>query len=72
MNLYIFLQFSIGQKVWLLNPKYITQKVAIGTISGVGREPKLYFRKILEKWFKVFQSGCTRGSIPRNNLYVSK
>jgi hypothetical protein len=53
MNLYIFLQFSIGQKAWLLNPKCSTQKVAIGTISSVGRDHKFHFRKILEKWFKV-------------------
>jgi hypothetical protein len=39
--------------VWLLNPKWSTQKVAICIVNVVGGEHKFYFNEITEKWFKV-------------------
>jgi hypothetical protein len=47
------LQFSIGQEVWIMNPKRSTQKVAMGTISDVGGEAKFHFVDIPNKWFKI-------------------
>jgi hypothetical protein len=47
------MQFSTGQEVWLLNPRRSSQKVAVGTVSGIGGEKKFHFRKIPKKWFKV-------------------
>jgi hypothetical protein len=47
------LQFSVGEEVWLMNPKRSTQKVALGKVSGIGREHKFHFKEIPEKWFKV-------------------
>jgi hypothetical protein len=53
LNLSLFMQFSIGQEVWLLNPQRSSQKVAVGTVSGIGGEQKFHFREIPERWFKV-------------------
>jgi hypothetical protein len=39
--------------VWIMNPKWSTQKVAMGTISDVGREAKFHFVNIPDKWFKI-------------------
>jgi hypothetical protein len=36
-----------------MNPKWSTQKVAMGTISDVGREAKFHFVNIPDKWFKI-------------------
>jgi hypothetical protein len=36
-----------------MNPKRSTQKVATGTISGVGGEAKFHFVDIPDKWFKI-------------------
>jgi hypothetical protein len=36
-----------------MNPKQSTQKVATGTISGVGGEAKFHFVDIPDKWFKI-------------------
>jgi hypothetical protein len=47
------LQFSVGEEVWLMNPKCSTQKVASGKVSGIGGEHKFHFKEIPEKWFKV-------------------
>jgi hypothetical protein len=47
------LQFSVGEEVWLMNPKRSTQKVALGKISGIGGEHKFHFKEIPEKRFKV-------------------
>jgi hypothetical protein len=47
------LQFSVGEEVWLMNPKRSTQKVASGKVSRIGGKHKFNFKEILEKWFKV-------------------
>jgi hypothetical protein len=47
------MKFSIGQEVWFLNLRRSAQKVAIGSISGIGGEQKFYFREIPKRWFKV-------------------
>jgi hypothetical protein len=47
------LQFSVGEEVWLMNPKRSTQKVALGKVSGISGEHKFHFKEIPEKWFKV-------------------
>jgi hypothetical protein len=47
------LQFSVGEEVWLTNPKRSTQKVASGKVNGIGGEHKFHFKEIPEKWFKV-------------------
>jgi hypothetical protein len=47
------LQFSVSEEVWLMNPKYSTQKVASGKVSGIGGENKFHFKEIPEKWLKV-------------------
>jgi hypothetical protein len=49
----LLLQFSIGQEVWLINPRSYRQKVATGTISGFGGEHNFHFIPIPETWFKV-------------------
>jgi hypothetical protein len=36
-----------------MNPKWSTQKVATGTINGVGGEAKFHFVDIPDKWFKI-------------------
>jgi hypothetical protein len=36
-----------------MNPKRSTEKVATGTINGVGREAKFHFVDIPDKWFKI-------------------
>jgi hypothetical protein len=47
------LQFSLGQQVWLLNPKRSGQKVETGKISGISGAQKFHFKDIPENWFKV-------------------
>jgi hypothetical protein len=49
----LLVQFSMGQEVWLMNPRCYRQKVATGTISGFGGEHKFHFTPIPETWFKV-------------------
>jgi hypothetical protein len=49
----LLVKFSMGQEVWLMNPRSYRQEVATGTISGLGREHKFYFIPIPETWFKV-------------------
>jgi diadenosine tetraphosphate (Ap4A) HIT family hydrolase len=39
--------------VWLLNPKAVKQKVARGTISGIGRVHKFHFHVIPDGWLKL-------------------
>jgi hypothetical protein len=39
--------------VWLLNPRRSSQKVAVGSVSGIGGEQKFHFREIPERCFKV-------------------
>jgi hypothetical protein len=53
LNICLFMKFSIGQEVWFLNLRRSAQKVAIGSISGIGGEQKFYFREIPKRWFKV-------------------
>ena len=36
-----------------MNPRWTTQKVAIGTINGLLRRHKFHFRDIPENWIKV-------------------
>jgi hypothetical protein len=47
------LKFSLGQEVWLMNPRSSRQKVASGVISGLGGNDKFYFVVIQETWFKI-------------------
>ena len=47
------MQFLLGQEVWLLNPRWTTWKVVVGTISGLPGGHKFHFRDILENWIKV-------------------
>jgi hypothetical protein len=53
LNVVFVLQFSVGEEVWLTNPKRSTQKVASGKVNGIGGEHKFHFKEIPEKWFKV-------------------
>jgi hypothetical protein len=49
----LLIKFSMGQEVWLMNPRNYRQKVATDTIGGFGGEYKFHFTPILETWFKV-------------------
>jgi hypothetical protein len=46
-------QFSMEQEVWLMNPRSYRQKVATGTISGLGGKHKFHFIPIPETCCKV-------------------
>jgi hypothetical protein len=46
-------KLTMGQEVWLLNPRAVKQKVARGTISGIGGMHKFHFHAIPDGWFKV-------------------
>jgi hypothetical protein len=49
----LLVKFSMGQEVWLMNPRSYKQKAAIDTISDFGGEHKFHFIPIPETWFKV-------------------
>jgi hypothetical protein len=49
----LLVKFSMGQEVWLMNPRSYRQKVATDTISNFGGEHKFHFTPIPETWFKV-------------------
>jgi hypothetical protein len=43
----------MGQEVWLMNPRAMKQKVARGTISGIGGVHNFHFHVIPDGWLKV-------------------
>ena len=49
----LFLQFNIGDEVFLMNPRAVKQKVVSKTISRVVGEHKFHFKDIPELWWKV-------------------
>jgi hypothetical protein len=49
----LLVKFSMGQEVWLMNPRSYKQKVATNIISGFGGEHKFHFIPISKTWFKV-------------------
>jgi hypothetical protein len=46
-------KLTMGQEVWLLNPRAVKQKVARGTISGIVGLYKFHFQVIRDRWLKV-------------------
>jgi hypothetical protein len=46
-------KLTMGQEVWLLNPRAVKQKVARGKISGIGGMHKFYFQAIPDGWIKI-------------------
>jgi hypothetical protein len=47
------MKLTMGQEVWLLNPRIVKIKVARGRISGIGGVDKFHFQVIPEGWLKV-------------------
>ena len=45
--------FGIGDEVFLMNPRAIRHKAAIGKISGIPGKHKFHFQDIPENWFKI-------------------
>lgn len=43
----------MGERVLLMNPRNVRQKVAFGTVSGLAREHKIHGKDILAVWFRV-------------------
>lgn len=58
----IWLQFCLGQEVWLLNPKGGKQHVAVGNVSGLAGG-MVHFRSIKEGWCKVDVSEALYGDV---------
>ena len=48
-----FLQFKVGDEVFLMNPRATRTKLALGTISGVPGEQEFHFQEIPPGWRKV-------------------
>ena len=48
-----FLQFKVGDYVFLINPRSSRSKVALGTISGVPGEQEFHSQEIPPEWRKV-------------------
>ncbi len=48
-----FVQYGIGDEVFLMNPRAIRHKAAIGKISGMPGKHKFHFQDIPENWFKI-------------------
>ena len=48
-----FVQYGIGDEVFLMNPRAIRHKAAIGKISGIPGKHKFHFQDIPENWFKI-------------------
>jgi hypothetical protein len=46
-------QVNVGDEVFLMNPRAVRQKVAVGTISGLLGEHQFHFKAIPESWLKV-------------------
>jgi hypothetical protein len=46
-------KFTMGQEVWLLNPRAVKQKVARATISGIAAVHNFHFQVIPAGWLKV-------------------
>jgi hypothetical protein len=46
-------KLTMGQEVWLLNPREVKLKVAWGTISGIAGLHKFHFQVIRDWWLKV-------------------
>ena len=57
-------QFSIGQEVWLLNPRNQKQKVAAAVVSGIGGVDKYHGSTVPESWFKVDVKEALSPNIP--------
>jgi hypothetical protein len=47
------LQFKVGDEVFLMNPRSVKQKVALGTISGVPGEHTFHGQDIPSGWWRV-------------------
>ena len=47
------LQFCMGDEVYLVNPRGIKQKVAVGNISGLGGMDKFHLVAIPPTWYKI-------------------
>jgi hypothetical protein len=43
----------MGQEVWLMNPRSVRQKVALGTVSGISGQHRFHFMEIPVGWMKV-------------------
>jgi hypothetical protein len=65
-----FAQFSMGQHVWLLNPRNQKQKVAAAVVSGIGGVDKYHGSTFPESWFKVDVKEALSPGIPL--LYPNK
>jgi hypothetical protein len=59
----LLVQFSMGQEVWLMNPRSYRHKVATGTTNGFGGKHKFYFTPILKIWFKVDVKATLLGDV---------
>ena len=46
-------QYKAGDTVWLMNPRAVRQKLAVGRIIGFPGKHKFHFMDIPESWFKV-------------------
>jgi len=49
----VWVQFNVGQSVYMISPKNKRRKVASGKISGVGGVDKFHFKVIPEFCYKV-------------------
>jgi hypothetical protein len=43
----------MGDEVYLMNPRAIKQKVALGNISGLGGVDQFHFTPIPPTWYKI-------------------
>ena len=59
----MWMQFSLGQSVNMMNPRSNKQKVASGKISGVGGVDKFHFKTIPEYCYKVDVSSVFLGEV---------
>ena len=48
-----FVQYALGDEVFLMNPRAIRHKAAIGKISGMPGKHKFHFQDIPENWLKI-------------------
>ena len=58
------LQFTLYEDVYLVNPRAVKQKVAMGKISGIGGVDKFHCMVISKNWFKVDICLVSQPSVP--------
>ena len=59
----MWMQFTVGQCVNMMNARNSKQKVASGRISGVGGVDKFHFKTIPEFCYKVDVSSAIMGDV---------